>query len=138
MDAETGSPDYNLKQMNTPLTKAVISFNFLACLLAIAAALRHVTQMPGGMAWWEFLLSVGIFVFVIVLPFVCFLSRVLEGGGSKLSYFVIVLNLVFSVFGAFTLYYALHGKPLDSLGLFVIGLSPIALANAAWLIFKEE
>lgn len=124
--------------MNLPFARATISFNFLALVLALVAATRYVFAAPGNTPWWEFLLTVGMLAFMVTLPFTFFLGRVFEGGENGSRYFVIVLNSLFSIFGGFILYYAIQGKPLDSLGLFIIGLSPVALANAAYLIVEQE
>lgn len=124
--------------MRTPLARAVISFNFLACVLALAAGIRYVVLMPGSGPWWDFVLTVGAVAFVLSLPFSFFLSSVFERGGDGTRYFVNVLNLIFSVFGAFNLYDPSRGQAFDGTELFAIGLTPIALANVAYLIFEKE
>lgn len=124
--------------MNLAFSRATVSFNFLALVLALAAATRWVFALPGNMPWWEFMLTVGVLAVMVTLPFTFFLARVFEGGGIGSRYFVIVLNFLFSVFGGFALYYVLQGKPLDPLGMFVIGVSPVALSNAVYLIVEQE
>jgi hypothetical protein len=126
------------KATSTPLGRAVVSFNLLACLLALAAATQHVQTFPTDTPWWGFLLSVAIVAIAIALPFLCFVSAAFEGASERVRYFVIVLNLIFSVIGAFNLYYVLHQQlPLEAMPLFAIGLTPVALANAALLVFMD-
>lgn len=124
--------------MNLAFSRATISFNFLALVLAFAAATRYVVVAPGNTPWWELMLTAGVLALMVTLPFTFFLGRVFDGGGNGSRYFVTVLNALFSIFGGFALYHWFQGKPLDSLGLFVIGLSPVALSNAVFLIVEQE
>lgn len=124
--------------MKTPVARALISFNFLAMFLALAAAFRYVVNLPGSEAWWEFILTVAVIAFTLAIPFSFFLSRIFEGGGNKNRYFTIVVNLIFCVIGAFVFYDALTEQAFDAAELFAMGFFPVALANGVYLIFEKD